>query len=558
MAPIICIRIPDFALQVLRLRTRVEEAVPLITVRDDRPAARVTACNAAAIGLGVRPGMRYAQALSLDYSIRAGVVTPRERDREMDQLERLILDVVPQVERSRFEEGLFWIPTAGLDRHVTGVHGEGRSLSRILAERIEATGRRVCTAVGQSRAAPAVATALDVEIGFDRFDREWEWLLRQPAAALPIPPEDGERLRFLGLRVIGDLVRLPEGQLRRRMSGRTAEIYRFLQEERRIPIYHHAKRRRFSREYRFEHRITSTERLLERIEPLLADLRDEAVAAALWINAVTITIRGEMETPWQQRITGGSPTKDMAFLRRLVSLRLESHAPGSEELVLMRVEIDCTPGAEQQVELIARETGAAPIDRRRLDDAILTLQAELGNRSLLRVLPGDDVVPERRLRLAPADTGRDLLCSDGAGSLSGFDGIRRVRLIALPGCRVPMRPDASGARSTGRGPTPTAAAPPRGDRAAAPAGATPPATGTPTTAAPATAAVLREWGPFLLSSRWWTGEEIERIYRYRLGSDGTLFWEYTRPGTEDPPGSDARSPAPLTRRRRVYTQGLVG
>jgi|GEM_PF-3407497 len=516
MARIICIRIPNFGLQVLRRRTRVEETVPLITVRDDRPAARVTACNAAATMLGVRPGMRYAQALSLDYSIRAGVVTTHERDREMDELERIILGVVPQVERSRFEEGVFWIPAAGLDRHVAGVYGEGRSLSLIIAERIEAAGRRVFVAAGQSRVAPAVATALEEEIDFDRFDDEWEWLLHRPLRALPIPPEDGERMRFLGLRVIGDLLRLPEGQLRRRMSGRTAGIYRFLQEERRLPVYHHSTPRSFFREYRFEHRITSTERLLERIEPLLADLRDEAAAAALWIGAVTITIRGDMESPWRQRITGGSATRDLAFLRRLVALRLESHAPGSEELTAMRVEIDCIPGTEQQGELISRETGAQPIDRRRLDDAILTLQAELGNHALLRLLPGDDVVPERRLRPVPIDTGRDLLWSAGVDSPPPVDGVRRVRLIGIPD-GAGEAPPTGGVRRSG------------------------------------IATVLREWGPFLLSSRWWTGGEIERIYRYRLSTDGTLFWEYTSPGGRGGTGPDAR-PA---RRRRVYLQGRV-
>lgn len=509
MAPIICIRIPDFALQILRLRTRAAEDLPLITVHDDRPAARVTACNHAATACGVRPGMRYAQALSLDYAIRAGVVSLQERGREMGDIEGMLLGLVPQVERSRFEEGVFWVPAGGLDRHVAGVYGEDRTLTRILVERIEGAGRRVSAAEGHSRAGSAVASALEQNIGFDRFEEEWEWMLRQTLTALPLPPKDADRLRFLGLRVIGDLVRLPEGQLRRRMSGRTAEIYRFLQEERRLPLYQQRERRRLSREYRFEYRITSSDRLLERIEPMLGELRDEATAAALWINAVTITIRGDMDEPWRQRISGGSATRDLAFLRRLVALRLESQAPSSAELSVMLIEADCVPGVEQQGELIAAETGDVPIDRRRLNDAILTLQAELGGEALVRILAADAVVPERRLRLVPVSTGGDLLWSSASETQPHPDGIRRVRRIET---RWAEAAGTSGAQTaTGSGATTSRAA-----------------TG------------ARSWGPFFLSSFWWTGMEIERIYRYRLGDDGTLLWEYLQPGM-----------------RRVSTQGRV-
>lgn len=567
MAPIICIRVPDVGLQLLRMRMRQTEEVPLITVQEDRPSARVTACNAAAYALGVRPGMRYAQVLSLDRSIRAGVVTPQERSREIGEVEGIILEIVPFVERSRFEEGVFWVPTAGLDRHLADVYGPDRTLEEILVARIEQTGRRVRVAGGVSRAAPTVATAVERQIAFDRFDKEWSWLLGQPLTALPIPPNDAERMRFLGLRTIVDFIRLPEAQLGRRMSARTAEIYRFLQEERRIPVYRRVDHRIFSREYRFEYRIPSTDRLIERIEPMLAAIREEALSAALWISAVTITIRGEMEGVWRQRIAGGSATRDLAFLLRLVSLRLESQAPPTEELSMMRIEAECIPGTQRQGELIDTPTtrDAVSIDRRRLDDALLVLHAELGGGAVVRVLPGDDVVPERRLAIATVDSGRDLVWSGEsvAGCLSAAEGVRRIRRIEIASQRASRDPEGGGAafRETAAvGPRREGGAVSRRDTGAAsrrdvyrcrrdgkgavgigetsssrvPNFMSGIAAGTKGGTGP------QWWGPFLLSSRWWTGDEMERIYRYRRCADGTLLWEYTLPGS-----------------RRVRVQGRV-
>ncbi len=494
MAPIICIRIPDFGLQILARRLNRGSDLPLITVREDRPAARVTACNAAAVSRGVRPGMRYAQALSLDRTIRAGVVTPEERKREMDEVEALLYEIVPTVERSRFEEGLFWIPTDGITQYVEQRYHRQPEL--VLKEKVESSGRRVCVASAHSRIAGTVATAARHTLTAENRMDEWQWVLAQPLAALPVPAGDAERFRFLGLRTIGDLAELPEGQLRRRMSSETVELYRFLQDERRVSSVKPIGRRSLARHYRFEHRVTSTEQLSTIMAPIISSIIAEAEAAALWIESVRIEITGEMPKPWHQEIGGGAATRDANALHRLIALRLEAKPPAAEDLSTMEIVALCIPGREAQGELIPHDAPLSTdvIDHARLEEAVATLRAELGDQAVVRMLPGDHLVPEFRVRRLRLGSGRPLLNRHDTDEVpSTVDGVFRIRRIEIDGPQL----------STG-------------------------------------GARRQLWGPFLLSSRWWRGPELERIYRYRRDEVEFLWWEFTTPGSQ-----------------RLYRQGKV-
>jgi hypothetical protein len=505
----ICIRLPEFALQVLRFRIGTVGDAPLITVQDDRPSARVTSCNSRAYDLGVRTGMRYAQALSLDHSIRAGVVREGERRAEMDAVERAILTFVPHVERSRFEEGVFWITAAGLDRQVRHAHGTGRTIEEVVTRAVAEPGRTVRTAHGWSRVTTAVATAVGERIDFPRYKEEWAWLYAQPIAALPLPPEDVDRFSFLGVRTIGELIRLPEGQLRLRFGRGTTDLYRFLHEERAVPVYDGRSDRSFTDESRFEHRVDSNADLIQRIETRLGPLVQRVIGAALWVSSLTVEIRPERGGRWRQRITAGAVTRDSAFLLRLVSLRLETHPVGATDLLSMRLEAACAAGVAEQGDLLRDALGSRgrPTDRRRFEEALAALRAELGDDALVQILPRSDTVPERSLRCSPIRSFTDLI-----HTYSPTDerpaAIRRVRRIVVEST-APEDRESDGTGKAGSVPRAVGIAPPNGP-AAGPDGG---------------------WGPFLLSARWWSGREIERVYRYRFDASGDLVWEYTTPGS---------------------------
>ena len=73
-----CISIPALPLQLALRRFPQGQSLPVALVKDDRPASPILNLNLAAKKLGLKPGMRYGEALSLVGDLRATVVSNQE------------------------------------------------------------------------------------------------------------------------------------------------------------------------------------------------------------------------------------------------------------------------------------------------------------------------------------------------------------------------------------------------------------------------------------------------------------------------------------------------
>ncbi|HKW15185.1 MAG TPA: DNA polymerase Y family protein, partial [Candidatus Krumholzibacteria bacterium] len=109
-----CLILPEFPLQLLLRRYPAwrEHAVAVV----DRDAAQgmILWSNESARAHCILPGMRYAAALSLLPSLRAGEVPDNDVGSAIEALMDSLRFYTPDVEPSRDEPGVFWLGASGL------------------------------------------------------------------------------------------------------------------------------------------------------------------------------------------------------------------------------------------------------------------------------------------------------------------------------------------------------------------------------------------------------------------------------------------------------------
>ena len=116
MPPTACVDVPALPLQLLRRRRPDWASCPVVVVERNRPQGVILWVDARSRRAGVLPGMRYAEGLSREGSLRAAEVPDSEIRQGMDLLSGALRRFSPDVEPSRREPGVFWIAAGGLNR----------------------------------------------------------------------------------------------------------------------------------------------------------------------------------------------------------------------------------------------------------------------------------------------------------------------------------------------------------------------------------------------------------------------------------------------------------
>ncbi|MYI99486.1 MAG: hypothetical protein F4104_07675, partial [Gemmatimonadetes bacterium] len=110
-----CINIRALPLRLL-LRSHPQwRERPVAVVEEDKPLSPILWLNAAAVRGGIRPGMKYAAALSLDRGLCAGTISEEEVGAAVRQVHGALDRFSPRVEPSAEEPGIFWVDAGGLD-----------------------------------------------------------------------------------------------------------------------------------------------------------------------------------------------------------------------------------------------------------------------------------------------------------------------------------------------------------------------------------------------------------------------------------------------------------
>lgn len=494
-----CIHLPALPLQLLLADHPDWEPFPMAVVDRDAPTGKVLWVNQRAWHLRLRPGMRYAAALSLASELRAGVVSPGRVEEAIDGVAALLGRFSPSVEASTEHSGLFWVSASGLGRLYPSLEAWADGIEKVLTER----GYRATIVVGFERfAASALALARHKVRVQPSAQQERQELMRVPLERLGTEPALLEALHRLGIRTLGQLLRLPRAKVAKRFGEAAERLYVQAHEGALLPVQARHATPEVESVVDLGYPERNSERLMHRIRSVLPGLvgqlleRGDALAELRIGMTLERGVGERAAGAMTECIKPASPTLDEALILDLVRLRLESIPLPTGVTSLSLLAIPTRVRAQQPGLLAARPKR----DLSAADRALARLRAELGEDSVGTLVVADGHLPEAQMQWVPI---RNLRHASPDRRL-----VRpMIRRIAIPPPVLPPRPRHEPDGWLVRGPE--------------------------------DGPVVRSTGPQIVSGGWWS-TEIQREYHYLETARGMLLWTFFD-----------------RRRRRWYLQGVV-
>ncbi len=499
---LVCVDLPAFGLQALCHREPTWRIEPAARVEEDRPEGRVLEVNAAARAAGVLPGMRYAAALSLAPTLRAGVVPTAELDARIDALRTSLRAYSPRVEASAEEPGVFWLDAAGL-HHLWRSAG---AFCRALAAALQAQGWVVVVALAPSRfGAYALARGAARRQGgvlvVEDPEAERRLLDRVPLDRLALQPKARDALAKLGVRRLGELLALPADGVRRRFGEDALRLWRMAAGDWRPQLRPDIELPPNEREQALDDGTDSTDAVLFLVKRTLPTLLAALVARHERLRRLAVTL--QIEPAWKGHevpedpggrqlalhIEPAEPTLEEAIILDLLRLRLERVELGGE-VVGIGIEADGVLARHDQLDL---GLGHCRRDLRAAALAIARVRAELGEDRVVRAELRDAHLPEERFAWVPA---LEVAAPTPGAPTPDVDGSLRTLVRRLREAPLLLPPQPRNVRDDGwlvRGL----------DHGSA----------------------VRSFGPYVVSGQWWR-QDVHREYQFTEMTRGELLWLY--------------------------------
>ncbi|HEX5052630.1 MAG TPA: DNA polymerase Y family protein [Planctomycetota bacterium] len=390
-----CVDVPALPLQLV-LRAHPDwQNDPVVLVEDDRPQARIVWANRHARAARIVRGQRCQDAEALASRLHTAVVPAADLDRASTELLRLLLDYSPVVEPVRTEPGLFFVDANGLHELFSGLEAWAHALHGALGRR----GFTAAVVVGFVRFATfAIARSRPGWRLLGSPDEEQELAAKAPFALLDGSPKLREQMQALGIRTLGDFLRLPAGELGRRFGKEAKEL--LLRATAGSPPLTPA---RLCEPLRFRHDFDIADADLERFLAVLSDGLHDAVPKLMErgeaIAALCVTLQLERAPVRHERLATAAPTLDLAQILELVRLRFakEQLAGPIEHLA---VEIDSVTVPRQQLALLTVRRRDLAAGAR----ALARLEAALGDAAVTRARLVPSHLPEHSFVWEPTGT----------------------------------------------------------------------------------------------------------------------------------------------------------
>lgn len=486
-----CVDLPALPLQLLLRRHPEWRDRPAAVVEQDRPQGVLLWVNERGRRSGVLPGQRYSAALALDASLVAAEVPPAEITAAVEEIAEVLRRFSPGVEIHRDEPGVFWLDAAGLERLFPSQTEWGQSMRKALLARelisslVIGYARFGVYALARAMTTPALVVSRSAT-------EEHAAMTRVPLTRIGIEPKARETLALLGVRTLGELLRLPSSGLRARFGAAVERLHQLGAGALTPPLAPSAAPESFVNKELLDEAESNREVLLflckQQLEPLLPKLAQRG--HGVWELVATllperVSNRDAEPMPIEARLRPAEPTLDVVQLLGLLRLRLDSLDLPSG-IVELAVEVIGAPTSKEQLQLFAQKPRRDPLAAAR---ALARVRASLGAQSVVRAKLCDGHLPEARFTWEPVDKVEKAqpqsLSPDRVRPL-----VRRIlhKIEALPP-RPPREPDGWLLRGLGHG------------------------------------AVQRFTGPYLLSGAWWRGE-IARDYYFAELRSGALSWVY--------------------------------
>ncbi|HEX7926770.1 MAG TPA: DNA polymerase Y family protein, partial [bacterium] len=218
-----------------------------------------------------------------------------------------------------------------------------------------------------------------------------------PLSRCGLSVDELEALTQLGLKRLGDLLRLPADGLRRRFGERLYRLHRLTLGTLQDPLQPQAERLAI-REWLFQETPESdTERLLFRIKARLPFLLAALAARQEGLSVLRMELTLDDHTHQRLEVRPANPTRQERLILELVRLQLgRITLPAGVTEILLE--------AEGQARELEQPTLLGSTSRRDLaaaNRALAQLRAELGEQAVVRAVPREGHLPEARFSWEP-------------------------------------------------------------------------------------------------------------------------------------------------------------
>lgn len=506
-----CVNAAAFPLQLL-LRDHPDwRELPVAVVEDDRPKAFVLYVNARAHRAGVRTGQRYTTALAIERHLRAGVVSPLRVDAAVHMLTDRLRRHAPRIEPASGLPGVFWLDVSGFGRLHPSLHAWAEKVRVDLEE----AGIRASIVVGFSRfGVYGLSIARRGVVVCATSEEERAAIHQVPLGRLDLDPDARNRLLALGIRTVGDFLRLPGDGVRARFGAAVGLLHQLAAGQRVPPLVPAPADEVHERVIDFDAPERHVERLLFIVKRLVDGLAAALAHRGLAVIELTLHLTLDDRTTRVEHVRPAAPTLDVAQLLTLIRLRLDNLHLASG-IVTLRVTADVCPATAD-----ARRLFATRRDPEAADQALARLRAECGEQCVVRAKLCDAHLPAARFIWEPI---LHVPASSSPRAVAARPLVRRIYTRALmlapgfrlqasaglqaPGPRLQAQGSSGFSKSFCRSPEPGARSPAEA-RSLEPGALS---------------------GPYLLSGGWWTDDEgrgVRRDYYFVHTPQGDLWWIY--------------------------------
>jgi protein ImuB len=384
---IACVNISEFPLQLVLRRRPDWRDHPAAVVNRDNAQGVILWVNERARERRILPGMRYASALSLSSSLRAGVVPEGEVEESIAALSERLRFFTSDVEPSKHEPGVFWLGATGLSL----LYPSLKKWGELIHDDLTAREFHAAVAVGFSRfGAYATAKTYGGVTTFEDPAEEKSKASRVPLERLGFDPDLRDALEKLGITTLGGFLDLPASGVLKRFGAEVLHLHQLARGELWMPIQPEIPVEPAAGKAVLDYPETNLDRLMVLIETLLEPVqktlgaRDELVA---WLE---IRFVFDNKKKHAERIEPASPTLDAAQILELSRLRLSSMSLSSG-VTDIHLEAGSVRANRKQRDLFEKQS---PRDLEAASRALARIRAELGDESVVRARLRDGHLPE--------------------------------------------------------------------------------------------------------------------------------------------------------------------
>ncbi|MBA3379272.1 MAG: DNA polymerase Y family protein [Chloroflexia bacterium] len=396
--PIVCLRIPYFALRIALLESPHLNGKPLVLSNPQSGRAIVLDATPEALAGGIRPGMNLREASALCPTVVVLAADPVRERTVSQQIQNRLEHLSPLVEPDEAEQGCWYIDLTGLERYY-GTYAQATQRLIACVDPILRGRVGVASARFTARVAAGVAKAGSIRTVTD--DEAPGFLAEAPITWVPLPPDVIRQLEHLGIPTLGAFTKLPARKVAARFGPAGRQAWELARGQDNQPVVPPPRTRPVIEDLVMPTPAVSREMLMIGLRQMVTRAFGKAELRGKHVRQVALhaILEGERRS-WQRTLTLKEPCGRDRVINAL-ELRLQAiEMAGPIEMITIEFSGITTETARQAAFSMMGPRAAAP-----LTAAIHQLKHRYGLSPIYHVVEVEpwSRIPERRHALITYD-----------------------------------------------------------------------------------------------------------------------------------------------------------